>query len=116
MYAQATQRNKQFAKPGSELTTLSPHQEVAFRAWVAQNRVPFNPNEATPDYDMRGYWQANPNASHAQGQHFPDTYKTIRDSTFSDQSKYAKPGTPLQWQGNNLVDKRTNQLVYGSRK
>lgn len=114
-YALATQRNKQFAKPGPELTKLPPHQESAFRAWVAAQSVPFDPNEATPDYDMRGYWLANPQAAHATGQHFPDTYKTIRDATFSAESKYAKPGTPYVWQGNNLVDQRTNQLIFGSR-
>lgn len=112
VYAKATQRNQQFAKPGSELTKLTDPQEAAFRQWVAQHNVPFDPNEATPDYDMRGYWLANPNATHAQGQHFPDTYKTVRDSTFSDQSKYALPGTPFVWQGNKLVDKRTGQLVF----
>lgn len=115
VYAQATQRNQQFAKPGPELTKLNPQQEASFRQWVTQNKVPFNPNEATPDYDMRGYYLANPNATHAQGQHFPDTFKTIRDSTFSNESKYAKPGTPFVWQGNNLVDNRSNQLIFGSR-
>lgn len=114
-YALATQRNAPFAKPGPELTTLNDAQEARFRQWVAQNKVPFDPNEATPDYNMRGYWIANPNATHAQGQHFPDTYKTIRDATFSDQSKYAKPGTPYAWVGNNLVDQRTGQLVFGHR-
>lgn len=115
-YALATQRNAQFAKPGPELTTLNDQQEARFRQWVAQNKVPFDPNEATPDYNMRGYWLANPNAAHAQGQHFPDTYKTIRDATFSNQSMYAKPNTPFEWQGNNLVDQRSNQLIFGSRK
>lgn len=111
VYAQAALRNRQFAKPGPELTHLGALQEAAFRAWVAAQHVPFDPNEATPDYDMRGYYTANPGAQHGPGDHFPDTFKTIRDATFSAESRYAKPGTPYVWRGNTLVDQRTGQVI-----
>jgi hypothetical protein len=60
------------------------------------------------DYDMRGYWQAmeagDPYAKRAANRHFPDTWKTPYDRTFSRESKYAKPDAP-RWVGDKLVDK-----------
>ena len=74
-------------------TPLSPLDEMAFRQWVAKNNVPFDPNAAVSDYDMRGYWQGmmngnpmavptaiNPNDNQP---HYTDYYKTPLHQTFS---------------------------------
>jgi hypothetical protein len=118
LYAQAYQHNAPFAKPGPYQTTLPPADEQQFRQWVSQNRVPFDPSTPTTDYDMRGYYQAM-KAGKAEpwkgaGSHFPDTYKTPYDTTFSGESQYAQPNTPFVWRGNTLIDKRTGQIIFGN--
>lgn len=103
---------------GPYQTKLTASQEKRFRAWVAKNHVPFDVNSKDVDYDMRGYWLAM-----TQGQepawaggktHFPDTFKTPFDTTFSNQSKYSLPSNPDMWKGNNLVNNKTGQLIFGS--
>lgn len=117
LYKQAYARNAQFARPnkigGYQTPLLKPGQEAQFRQWVARNRVPFDPTASTVDYDMRGFFAENPKAAAAwrPGQHFPDTYKTPYDTTFSNQSKYAVKGTPFVWKGNVLIDTRTGQVI-----
>lgn len=105
-------RNKAWAKPGPYWTTLTPQNETQFRQWVQQNNVNFDVNEAQPDYDMRGFWQAlqagNPLAASAVNPndkqiHYPDYWKTPYDATFSDQSQWALPGKAPKWQGNNYM-------------
>lgn len=115
-YARAYAHNSPWAVPGPYQTPLHPEEEKKFRAWVSNHKVPFDPDDPTPDYDMRGYWKAS-QAGQAeqwkgQGAHFPDTYKTPYDTTFSAESKYAKPGTPFVWQGDDLIDKRTGKKVF----
>ena len=84
------------------ITQLQPQEEAEFRQWVAANKIPFNPDQFAPDYDMRGFWKAmkagDPEAirSHING-HFPDTYKTPAHKSFSNESIYAGPGAP-HWQ------------------
>lgn len=114
LYQQAYARNKEWAHPGPYHTQLTPQEEQAFRQWVQQKGVPFDPNAAIVDYDMRGFWKEQPKLAQAwqRGHHFPDTYKTPYDTTFSAESKYAKPGTPFIWQGNNLIDKRSNAILF----
>jgi hypothetical protein len=55
---------------------------------------------------MRGYWKEHPELAGKwkAGQHFPDTYKTPYDTTFSRESKYATKDAP-HWVGNKLIDK-----------
>lgn len=115
-YAKAYAHNKEFAKPGPYNTTLTAVQEQQFRKWVSANHVPFNPSASVNDYDMRGYWLATKGVGWKQGEHFPDTYKTPYDTTFSNQSKYATANNPFKWQGNNLIDTRTGALVSGTSK
>lgn len=112
-YPQAFAHNSPFAVPSSTnwQTSLSPEEEKAFVAWVQNNNVPFDPSSKLSDYDMRGFWKET--GGKWDGGHFPDTYKTPYDTTFSGESKYAKPGTPFQWQGDNLIDTRTGQLIFG---
>ena len=114
LYAKAYAHNAPFAKPGPYQTKLPPQQEQQFRQWVAANKIPFDPNAKTVDYDMRGFWlshQAGGQGRAANG-HFPDTFKTPYDTTFSGESNYAKPGTPFVWKGNTLVDTRNGQIVF----
>jgi len=107
-------------------TQLQPTQEAAFRAWVKNNKVKFNPDADMTDYDMRGFWSAmqqgdpraqtslNPDLNEV---HYPDFWKTPIHKTFSNESQYAPPGAP-RWSdgqlisndGNVLVDERANAL------
>lgn len=91
--------------PPAYNTQLSPLDEMAFRQWIAQNNVPFNPNAPTSDYDMRGFYQAqqqnDPRARseinpYDQRLHFTDAFKTPLHESFSGQSQYAAPIAP-QW-------------------
>lgn len=98
------------ALPGPYATSLSPNDEAKFQLWVKQNKIPWQ-DTSRADYDMRGYWKAQQsgdvNAKRSANQHFPDTYKTPYDMSFSNESKYATPAAP-SWKGNKLVDKRGN--------
>lgn len=105
-------------------TPLSPQQETAFRHWVVQNKVPFNPADASPqDYDMRGYWQdiaaggASETARNANDgeMHFPDTYKTPYHHSFSSESKYAQPDAPVWINDHQLADRHTGDVVWDER-
>lgn len=121
-YAQAFAHNAPFATRGPYQTTLSPPEEIQFRQWVSQNKVPFDPNASTSDYDMRGYWKAAHGQPNWQGggTHFPDTFKTPYDTTFSGESKYAKPNTPFVWKGpkgkEKLFDMRSGQLIFAPQE
>jgi hypothetical protein len=116
--AAALKHNLPFATKGPFQTALAPHEEAAFRTWVAQNKVPFDPEEKMPDYDMRGFWKAQQTGQtepwKGQGSHFPDTFKTPADTTFSAESKYAKKA-PFVWKGNDLIDLSTGQLIFRSK-
>lgn len=107
------QNNSPYVAQGVQnyATQLQPLDEMAFRQWVQQNNVPFNPNQQTQDYDMRGFYQGlqqqNPRAMTAvnpndQQLHYPDYWKTPYHQTFSGESKFAGPVAPA-WQGNQLV-------------
>jgi hypothetical protein len=113
-YDRAYQHNKPFATAGPYQTPLPAPQEQQFRQWVQQKRVPFDPNAAVVDYDMRGYWKDTGGAWEGGKTHFPDTYKTPYDTTFSKESKYATPNCPFTWQGDNLIDTRDGSLVFGA--
>lgn len=97
-------------------TPLSPMDELQFRDWLQKNNVPFNPDVALSDYDMRGFWRAlmqghpqaqaaiNPNDNKL---HYPDYWKTPLHQSFSNESQYASPGDP-KWINNS-------QLAQGGR-
>lgn len=98
--------NKQWAKPGSYTTKLDPKMETSFQKWVKANRIPWQ-DSPTADYDMRGYYKAmisgDPKAKRASSNlHFPDTWKTPYDRSFSNESMYATHDAP-HWVGNTLV-------------
>jgi hypothetical protein len=111
-YAAAYQQNRQYAKPGPYQTKLSPRQESAFRQWVRKNKVPFDPHAKTVDYDMRGFYKATGGTWAGGRAHFPDTFKTPYDTTFSSESKYATTNNPFVWRGSKLIDRRTGQVVF----
>lgn len=117
-YEAAFKHNAPFAKPGPYRTELSAEEESKFRQWVKNKKVPFDPAEKVSDYDMRGFWKNHRDEAEKwkTGKHFPDTYKTPYDTTFSAESKYAKPGTPFEWKGNKLIDKRTGQIIYSNKE
>ncbi len=95
--------------------------ELQFRQWLQNNRVPFDPNAQVSDYDMRGYYQGlqqqNPHAAPSEVNpndnqlHYPDYYKTPLHESFSNQSKFATPNSP-HWMGqqnqDRLVDPQGN--------
>jgi hypothetical protein len=112
MRQQMLQRNMQWAQPDwqSKMTQLPPEQEQQFLAWVQQNKVPFNPADKFPDYDMRGFW-LDQQKGNAQAQatvnpvdqrlHYPDTFKTPYHESFSAESQWALPNAP-KWEGETL--------------
>jgi len=105
-------RNKAYAKPDwqKQLAKLTPEQEQAFLKWVQTNKVPFNPKDKFPDYDMRGYYLSTLNNAGPKAGinpttgtlHFPDTYKTPYHESFSAESQMAAEGAP-SWKGSKLV-------------
>lgn len=117
-------RNQAWVNPqagNNYQTSLAPADEAKFRQWLSLNKIPFDPNQATPDYDMRGFWkglqQGNPMAKGAidpnDGQmHYPDYWKTPYDLTFSKQSKFANPQTAPDWNDNNELVSPSGQVVW----
>lgn len=115
----AFKHNRKWAVEGPYQTALGPRKEQRFRDWAkrfeAKQGVKVN-----REYDYRGWWKnasaAERHRAISQGGHFTDTYKTPYDTSFSNQSKYAKPGTPLVWcrnaNGKNiLVNKNNGRLI-----
>jgi hypothetical protein len=103
-----------YAKPGASgfNTQLDPLNEMAFRQWIEQNKVPFNPNAAQSDYDMRGFYrglqQQHPRATSAvnpndQQMHYPDFWKTPLHQTFSQDSQWAGPVAPRWNESDQLI-------------
>jgi len=95
-------------------TYLPPDKEQVFRNWVAQNHVPFDPNDPKSDYDMRAYWMALNSGDPITKQslnsndgrmHFTDKFKTPYHESFSNESMYALPDTPGWNNKDQLVDK-----------
>lgn len=89
----------------SATTSLKPLDEMAFRQWVKDKKVPFDPDAGTSDYDMRGFYQGtqqgDPRAVSRVNQndgrmHFPDAWKTPQHKSFSADSEYAGPVAP-EW-------------------
>lgn len=115
-YADAYHHNKKFARKVPYQTKLG-GLEPRFRHWVHANDVPFDVVASTVDYDMRGYWKTHVHIKGLewQGGHFPDTWKTPYDTTFSRESKYATINCPFKWCGDILIDTRSNQVIVDDR-
>jgi hypothetical protein len=116
-------RNLAYARPDwkAQLTQLPPETEKAFMDWVAKNKVPFDPKDKYPDYDMRGYYlslqkgQAPQAAVNAidKALHYPDTYKTPYHESFSKESQWATEGAP-SWVGEKLVSPK-GEVIYETK-
>jgi hypothetical protein len=99
-------------------------QEPAFRQWVKDNNVPFDPDAASPqDYDMRGFYQGlqsgDPHASSAvdpndNRMHYSDYWKTPLHQTFSNESKWATPDAP-HWNDKDQLIAPDGSVVYDDR-
>jgi hypothetical protein len=106
-------------------TPLGQLGEMAFRQWVQDNRVPFNPDATAPqDYDMRGFYQGlqqqNPKAMTAvnanDGQlHFPDYWKTPLHRSFSNESQWAPPTAP-SWNNLDQLVTPGGRIVFDERR
>jgi hypothetical protein len=115
-----TEANPYAGNPSSKgpyQTPLTSGQETTFESWVAHYTVPFDPTAAIVDYDMRGYWLANGGTGttpvYTTGTHFPDTWKTPYDTSFSNESQYATGSCPFEWNDSNqLIDTKTGLLVF----
>lgn len=106
--------------PPNYNTPLPQAEEFAFRQWLQDNKVPFDPNAAATDYDMRGFYQAlqqghplaqtaiNPNDNRL---HFPDYWKTPLHQSFSNESQYAPPGAP-QWINGSQLASPSGRFVF----
>lgn len=104
------------------LTKLNPLTEMAFRQWVAKNKIPFDPSNKA-DYDMRGFYQAmmrgdktaQSGINQNDGQlHFSDTYKTPYHESFSSESKFAAPGAP-RWNELDQLAAPSGRIVFDER-
>lgn len=122
---QLLKRNLAYANPQwqQQMTKLSPEQEKAFMGWVQANKVPFNPKDLYPDYDMRGFWLAqqnkDPRAINAidpydKQIHYPDYWKTPYHETFSSESQWAKEGAP-SWKDDVLTTPK-GEIIFDPRK
>lgn len=114
-YGKALKHNQRWATHDAPWSTdLNAHEERRFRTWLQKHNDPggFNPKAKRQDYDLRGYWKRTKGKTWEQGGHFPDTWKTPYDTTFSNQSKYAKPGTPYVWRGNTLVNRKNGRVIF----
>lgn len=113
-------------QPGATFNTqLAPLDEMAYRQWVAQNKVPTLPMATEPqDYDMRGFYQGlqqqNPHAMTAMNandglMHFPDYWKTPLHQTFSNESQWA-PATAPAWQPDDKLVAPSGRVVVDERQ
>lgn len=124
--ADLTSRNAPYVRPNTINfeTQLPPIDELSFRSWVAQNKVPFNPNDMASDYDMRGFWNAlqrgDPraksavNANDAQ-MHYPDFWKTPAHESFSQESKFAGPMAP-RWNDQDQLIAPSQRILFDERR
>jgi hypothetical protein len=97
---------------------------MAFRQWASDNKVPFDPQARSSDYDMRGYWQGlmrgNPMARPTQidpndnRPHYTDYYKTPAHETFSSASQWAGPQTP-SWVNDTQLAAPNGRVVFTDR-
>jgi len=117
-------KNMQWAKAAkSYQTDLTPEQQKQFEAWVAQNKVPYDPSPEA-DYDMRGFWlglqNGDPHAETAVNQndgmlHFSDYWKTPYHRSFSAESKFAVPGKAPSWNEKDQLVTPDGKVIFDER-
>jgi hypothetical protein len=124
---QIAKANKPYVRPGAKdfSTKLDFGNELAFRQWVADNQVPFDPDSKAPqDYDMRGFWQGlrneNPIAQSAVDPndnrlHYPDYWKTPYHETFSNESQWATDMAP-RWNEQDQLTAPSGRILFDDRR
>ena len=111
-------------QPGQFNTPLDQLDEMAFRVWLQQNNVPFNPDAKEPqDYDMRGFYRAmqqqqpiaksaiDPNDNRL---HYPDFFKTPIHETFSNESQFAPEDAP-RWNDRDQLVTVGGRILFDDR-
>ncbi len=125
-YADALRHNQPWATHQAPWSTqLSKTEEASFLRWGKNidgrghglSWFGFDPRRQKNDYDMRGFWKETGGVGPAANGHFTDKWKTPYDTTFSNESKYAKRGTPFVWTPNYkwLYDRRTGQEIISGQ-
>lgn len=107
-------------QPGGTNTGLDLLTEAMFRKWVTDNRVPFQADAPSTDYDMRGFYKAlqqgNPIAQSAVNpndglMHYPDYWKNPSHETFSNESRLAGDGAP-GWINDSQLASPGGRILY----
>ncbi len=104
-------------------TYLTETDENTFKAWVSDERIPYDPSSSA-DYDMRGYYKDvvlkgkdKRTRNENDGQlHFPDTYKTPYHETFSNESKYADKEKAPFWVGDRFLVSPDGKVRFDDKK
>lgn len=120
------ERNQAYVAPGDHVynTPLTGNDEKAFRQWLAENKVPFDPNVPVSDYDMRGFWKAlqsgDEKATTAVNRndkqmHYPDYWKTPYHHSFSAESQWANPKTAPKWNDKDQLVTPGGKVVFDER-
>lgn len=100
-----------WAKRPPYYTSLGRRDEHHFERW-AQANPHIAPLNRGWDYDYRGWWQHHQGAHGRYHGHFPDTWKTPYDTTFSRESKYANRANPLDWFGQTLANIHSGRIFF----
>lgn len=114
-----------YAKKGvTNFTTDLGKDEPAFRKWVKEKKIPFDPDQKYSDYDMRGFWRGlqthdphavtgiNPNDEKL---HFSDWWKTPYHKSFSNESQWADPATAPHWDDKDRLILPNGKVIYDER-
>jgi hypothetical protein len=118
-------RNQAWIKPGFHNfnTPLSPVEESLFRNWVNTNKVPFDLQALSSDYDMRGFWRAlmagDPRATTGinpddKKLHYPDYWKTPLHESFSAESQWANDRAP-RWINEHQLALPDGTVIFDER-
>jgi hypothetical protein len=117
------QRNQAYVNPDAPKnynTQLPLADELAFRSWLQQNKVPFDPEAKVSDYDMRGFFKAlqggDPAAQSAVNQydnqlHYPDKWKTPYHESFSNESQWANANAP-RWGDGDILSDSSGRVIF----
>ena len=120
------EQNKKFINqnvPQNYNTALPMADELAFRAWLKKNNVPFDPEAKVSDYDMRGFFKAlssgDPAARTAVNQfdsqlHYPDKWKTPYHESFSNESQWANANAP-RWGDGDILSDSSGRVIFRPR-
>lgn len=117
------QRNQAYINPNAPKaynTQLPLADELAFRSWLQQNNVPFDPEAKVSDYDMRGFYQGlqsgDPAAKSAinaydKQLHYPDKWKTPYHESFSNESQWANDNAP-RWGDGDILSNSQGRVIF----